>query len=196
MSLLRLILTACGLMLSLGCALAQSQDAREARRDGLIAVMADNAEAGPLLAQRISEYLAGMPQQDAFDAQADVLDFARKKRLITKLELAKGMLDLHKRYFPDDEIALDYWRYSVMIAAKQERGEISQEEFDYLQGRKIAEAKAALAANEQRQEAAAPAPATSWIGPTLIGIGNALRKPPVTNTNCVTLGGVVRCQSY
>lgn len=183
---------------------------RLGRRDTLIKIMTENAE-DPALGAKIDAYLGRMQPKDAFDAEFDVLDYARNTvRVIERLDYGKGMVALHEKYFPGTaEIAVDYWRYYVMIAAKLERKEIAIEEFDYLQKRKEAEARNALAvadarehqAGVARQQARADADAREaayrdqQITESLQRLGDRFREmgQRTRTTNCVQYGNTTNC---
>lgn len=192
-------LACCLLVLSFG-AVGQTPEKNLAR---LIDLMAANANDPPeLLQTKIETLMKSYTDDEAFEALSGVLKIATRDAILTPLEVSREMLALVQRYRPRDDVGLDYWRYRIMIAAKLDRGEIKQEEFDYLEGRKLAESDREYG----RREALRPAPPVYYapqpqqpnrIGPMLEAIGAAIRnrRPPVTTTNCTTLGGLTQCQT-
>jgi hypothetical protein len=169
-------------------------------RDRLMAVMAANADDPAALGHAVRAFLGGLDREDAFRAQADVLRWARTNGVLSRLQFSREMLALNGQYAPDDDLTADYWRHSIMISAKLERGEIKQEEFDYLEGRKLAETRRLQRAEEARWAAAQQAPrpaaapvAPDGIGAALLGIGRAMKPAPSSSTNCIRTGEVVNC---
>jgi hypothetical protein len=182
------------------CMAASAQPSRRnENRDRLMSIMATNAEDPSALTRKTREFLASLDREESFEAEPDVLRWARSNSVLTRLEYSREMLALNLHYAPDDDVATAYWRHSIMISAKLERGEIGKEEFDYLEARKLAEAR--RASSEQRTAdaqpstpAAPPVEDRNAVGSVLIGIGNALRsRPATTTTSCVRVGAAVQC---
>lgn len=190
------------LVVGLAAAVLMASSWAQAHRDQLIKLATEGSEqeAG----QRMQAYLSTLAPDEAFAAEVDLWAWSRKDaKIITRAQYARAMLDTHLRYLPNAEVAIDYWRYVVMIAAKLERGEIQQEEYDYLEGRKIAQAKAAqreadqqerLHDAQQRALAAPRAPQTSPIGEAMMRFGQTLReRSRSSQTDCVTMGARGNC---
>lgn len=188
-------LACCLLVLSFG-AVGQT---REQNTQRLMDVMAANWEDPYTMQRKVSELLATFTDDEAYRAQADVVLWGGKNKVLSPLEVSREMLALTQRYAPRDEVTLDYWRYEVMIGAKLDRGEIQREEFDYLEARKMAESKREAERQAYRPPTLyyAPPPQPDRIGPMLEAMGAAIRnrRPPITTTNCTTLGGLTQCQT-
>lgn len=197
-----------GLIAFAGAAAAQT-DRATANRDTLLNIMVGSVDDPKAMAERTSAFLDSIPMDEAFKAQAAVLKLALQGKHVSRVEFARGMLSLNLRYAPDDDVALDYWRYVIVIAAKLERGEIPIEEYEYLEARKMAEAKRASseqtakirAEDAQRAYLESVARAQSEaanrdaIGAVLQGIGRAIRPAPTVTTNCVRIGSSMNCSS-
>lgn len=181
---------------------APAQD-RDANLKGLMQVYADAGDDIPALMKKTREFLVTLSKDDAMNAEGDLLVWGFKNKALTRLQYARSMLELNQSYAPDNEPVLDYWRYVVMLAAKHERGEIAIEEYQYLEARKLAEAKAADRPSVERYRRPAPsAPEPQRVeaqidpvGPMLQAVGRALRRPGATSTNCVTTGSSTSCYS-
>lgn len=186
-------LACCLLVLSFG-AVGQT---REQNTQRLMDVMAANWENPSTMQQKVAELLATYTEEEAYRSQADVVLWGGKNKVLSPLEVSREMLTLAQRYAPKDDVSLDYWRYQVMISAKLDRGEIQREEYDYLEGRKMAEAQREADRRNYRPPQVYYPPPPDRVGPMLEAMGNAIkrRRPPVTTTNCAMMGNLVQCQS-
>jgi hypothetical protein len=217
----RLIGLAVVALLALACPFGSTfaQDtmtkARAANSELLTAIIAQSADATER-DRRVNDFLESLSPDEQFYAQYDVLELALNKEAIGHRAYGKAMIELYSRYRPNSDISLDYWRYYVMIAAKLERKEIDVEEFDYLRGRKLFEARSAMserkrhaaaAAKNESLAAAADAQAKAdavarrqeaddrFFYENMRELSDRLKssRGTGTNTRCTQLGGVLNC---
>ncbi len=201
-----------------GGALAQydQEPVHRANRDRIIQIMTRPEVDEATRSNQVREFLSTLPKRDAFRAQYEVLDYARKQGAIGHLDYSKGMVDLYSREAPNLTVPLDYWRYYVMIAAKLERKEIPEEEFEYLRARKFDEANAIMRERKQQAAAAAENAARAKAAEakaqaaaeerqqaenderfrqSMIEFADRLKSRRGTNTQCTQYGGVLNCNT-
>lgn len=130
-------------------------------QERLAQILLDNQGDSGAATRRADDFLNSLPPDQALDAEAGLLQLSRKTGYMTRVQYARAMLAANLRFAPAADLVHDYWRYAVLISTRLEKGEISQEEFDYLQGRKIMEFNRAVEADrrtaEERRRSAAEA---------------------------------------
>lgn len=75
---------------------------------------------------------AGNANADAWNSEIEALDISVAKGQITPLEHAKQVARLAKKYNPQDYSFQSFMNYRVLLQSRLDRGDIKQDEFDYL----------------------------------------------------------------
>jgi hypothetical protein len=130
---------------------------------------------------------------DAWNNEIEALDTGLTKGQITPLEHAKQIAKLAKQYNPQDYSFQSFMNYRVLLQSRLDRGDIKQDEFDYLWAEKgnsyLAEKQRAAhedaAQNDERRRRA--------VATFANGMSNSIRQatPPVTAPiRCTSTQGV------